>query len=264
VELRDVDSSRRGPGSWVSKAKCHLSPALSASQQGTGREGGGLAHLVVEPWRLRGVLAHGHYLGTGRRRCALGLEGAKMIWLSSDLFGSIRIFLVCFFVCLRTATGGRMDGHGLTRTGRCLRPSRVQDGLRCAWVWARRTGFPSLVSQLPGRDVRCAKSNLSLPFGEGFRIALHRRASVCIGVHRFFWVCLFSCFQTGHERTRTDTDMEDACGLATLRSGLGSTDWLPKPCQSVAHKRRSLREKQSLPRSRLINTRGGANTRKEA
>ncbi|MDB6065665.1 MAG: hypothetical protein JWR26_1873 [Pedosphaera sp.] len=33
----------------------------------------------------------------------------------------------------------------------------------------------------------------------------------------------------------------------SLRSSLGSTDWLPKPCQSGAHKRRSLREKQSLP-----------------
>jgi hypothetical protein len=36
-------------------------------------------------------------------------------------------------------------------------------GTRCARKWARRTGFPSLASQLPTRDVRFAKSNLSLP-----------------------------------------------------------------------------------------------------
>ncbi|MDB6067373.1 MAG: hypothetical protein JWR26_3581 [Pedosphaera sp.] len=35
---------------------------------------------------------------------------------------------------------------------------------RSARKWARRTGFPSLASQLPRRDVRFAKSNLSLPF----------------------------------------------------------------------------------------------------
>ncbi|MDB6065215.1 MAG: hypothetical protein JWR26_1423 [Pedosphaera sp.] len=34
---------------------------------------------------------------------------------------------------------------------------------------------------------------------------------------------------------------------ASLRSNMGSTDWLPKPCKSGAHTRRSLREKQSRP-----------------
>src|SRR5712691_3051340 len=35
----------------------------------------------------------------------------------------------------------------------------------CGRVWARQTGFPSLASQLPRKDVRFAKSNLALPFG---------------------------------------------------------------------------------------------------
>ncbi|MDB6068828.1 MAG: hypothetical protein JWR26_5036 [Pedosphaera sp.] len=63
---------------------------------------------------------------------------------------------------------------------------------------------------------------------------------------------------------RTDTDEHGRTGLrkmlegfllrselrrtgASLGSGLGSTDWLPKPCESVAHTRHSLREKQSRP-----------------
>ena len=43
---------------WVSKAKCHLSPALSASQQGTGREGEDLKRLIMFK-RLDGAWAFG-------------------------------------------------------------------------------------------------------------------------------------------------------------------------------------------------------------
>ncbi|MDB6067661.1 MAG: hypothetical protein JWR26_3869 [Pedosphaera sp.] len=70
-----------------------------------------------------------------------------------------------FFACVffwRCSLGIGADGHGQTRT----ESRRMLAGSpRCARVWARRTGFPSLASQWPRRDVRFAKSNLSLPFG---------------------------------------------------------------------------------------------------
>ncbi|MDB6065312.1 MAG: hypothetical protein JWR26_1520 [Pedosphaera sp.] len=85
------------------------------------------------------------------------------------------------FLCLHIATMGRQTdwsdrgpgvGNSLcfllppplaTSYGGQVAPSYGGQAPRCARIWARRTGFPSLASQLPTQDVRFAKSNLSLP-----------------------------------------------------------------------------------------------------
>jgi hypothetical protein len=160
---------RRCLGPWASKAQCHLSPTLSASQQGTGREGEGLLRLV-EGKRLDVAWARGSggavdLVDLVQRHVARKwrLGGEKDSFKAPDQPLAAAYFSMCFFSgVLADGPYGEAhtvtDLHGLTGMGKMLAVSP-----RCARKWARRTGFPSLASQVPTRDVRFAKSNLSLP-----------------------------------------------------------------------------------------------------
>ncbi|MDB6067611.1 MAG: hypothetical protein JWR26_3819 [Pedosphaera sp.] len=112
------------------------------------------------------VFAHSHH-GDGE---AAGRIGG---WVFLGRRGEVALLrpgtgaLRCKGGCLRTCPCTRpISGtHGLTRTNRDGEDAcGPACGTRCARKWARRTGFPSLASQLPKSDVRFAKSNLSLPF----------------------------------------------------------------------------------------------------